>query len=92
MSQWIRYDTHVGDPVDTRNATLIPFSKALEIRFPGMGGGFLFNRPTSVLVVDAEGREEVLPIHNVTRIAVWSIYGLAAAAILMTWLANRKRK
>lgn len=92
MTQWIRYETHVGDPINTQTATLIPFAKALEIRFPGNSGGFIVNRPTSVLVAEKNGREENLSIRNVTRIAIWSIYGISALVVLLTWLFKPSRE
>jgi hypothetical protein len=36
-----------------------------------MQGGLIWNRPASVLTVDADGRERLLPVQDITRQTLW---------------------
>jgi hypothetical protein len=80
-----------GAPIRTRNAALTPFSQALRIQLPGLPGGLVWNRPTSVLVVNNDGQEQVLPIQDVTRQIVWTLLGASTLiAVLFSILGTRK--
>jgi hypothetical protein len=54
-----------GTPRTVGELTVTPEARALIIRLPT--GGFVWNRPTAVLV-ERRGRVERIPIHDVTRI------------------------
>ena len=73
----------VGDVVAT------PQSQALTVRWPH--GGWVWNRPTAVLVTRGEKRERI-PIVDVTRVAQVGLYGLGlVCAIVGLALMTRQR-
>jgi hypothetical protein len=80
----IRYETRAGDPIQVAGRRIIPFSKALIVRFPGPHGGLIWNRPVSVAVQGDDGQERVIPVVDVTRMAIWGMLGgwLMVMAIL----------
>lgn len=85
MSNLIYTETHAGEPIALANARLIPFSKTLHVQIPGLWGGFIWERPASILVMHADGREEIIPIQDVTRYIVWGLLGATA----LVWLFTR---
>ena len=88
----ISVEHHSGRPIRTGGVTLVPFSQALCIHLPGWTGGFVWNRPESVLVIQADGQEQVLPIQDVTRQIVWSVLGATAVVAYLLWLKDLGRK
>jgi hypothetical protein len=85
MQNLIRYETHAGEPISIKGAKLVPFTQVLSIKIPGMLGGFLWERPVSVLVQKADGEEIILPVQDITRIVIWALSG----AVALTWLFTR---
>ncbi len=80
LTDFIQLKTVQGTAVSTPHHTLIPESQALIIKFPY--GGFVWQRPTAVLVQQGEQTERH-PIVDVTRLATWSVL---AASVLLTML------
>jgi hypothetical protein len=89
----IRYETRAGEPIQAAGRRIIPFSKALIVRFPGLPGGLIWNRPVSVSVQGEAGQEQVIPVVDVTRLALWGMLGgsLLAMAILGLILGRNSR-
>ncbi len=83
MSRLITIETRSGQPIRAGHNTIIPFSWALQLHIPGLKGGLIWNRPTSVLIQSADGREQVLPITDVTRLVEWSLFFSSLASILL---------
>jgi hypothetical protein len=89
----IRYETRAGEPIQAAGRRIIPFSKALIVRFPGLPGGVIWNRPVSVSVQEADGQEQVIPIVDVTRLAIWSMLGGSLLAmVILGLLVGRKSR
>lgn len=91
MSQFremFRRQEFSGNPVVVGDVTITPQSRALMFR--SRFGGFVWNRPTAVLVERA-GKTERLPIVDVTRAVLLGLVGLG---LLVTILAqsNRERR
>lgn len=63
-----------AEPVTVDDVTVTPRSRALVVRVPG--GGFVWNRPTAVLV-EQDGQVRRIPIVDVTRILQVGLLGLA---------------
>jgi hypothetical protein len=70
--------TRPGEEIHSDGLSLIPFAQSVVLRPPGAKGGLVWTRPVSVLVRHADGREIVLPVHDLTR--RWQI-GLLAAGL-----------
>ena len=73
----LQWERTAGEPISVGDLTLTPESQALSLHLPF--GGFVWNRPTAVLVVDGNGDQRRIPIVDVTRAAQLTL--LAAAAL-----------
>lgn len=82
MTDFLSVETQSGAPIQFRDLQLVPFTRSVCLRVPGLNGGLIWNRPASVLVIDAEGREQVLPVQDPTRRIVWTLFG----GTLILWL------
>jgi hypothetical protein len=78
-----------AEPVTVGGVTVTPRSRALVVR--GRKGGFVWNRPTSVLV-ERDGRVRRVRIVDVTRILQAGLPGLALLAAGGSLLRSRRRR
>jgi hypothetical protein len=78
-----------GQPLVVNELTVTPRSRALIVRF--RGGGFVWQRPTHVLV-EQNGQVKRLPIVDVTRMIQLALLAAGAGITLASWLASKKRK
>lgn len=88
MPDFVSIETHSSAPVQREGFQLVPFVQTVRLQIPGLPGGLIWNRPVSVLVINANGEERALPIQDVTRQVVLALLGAA----LLTWLFLKKRK
>jgi hypothetical protein len=73
-----------GETQQVGNYQLTPVSQVLKIMTPGNHAGFIWNRPKAVVVRTLDGQEQVLPVTDVTRIAIWlMLAGGVLGAILV---------
>ncbi len=86
LTDFIQLQTVQGTAVSTLHHTVIPESQALIIKFPF--GGFVWQRPTAVLVQQGEQTERH-PITDITRLATWSVLG---ASLLIPLILRLLRK
>jgi hypothetical protein len=77
-----------AEPVTVDDITVTPRSRALVVRLPK--GGFVWNRPTAVLV-EQDGQARRIPIVDVTRILQVGLLGLAVLAGSVGLLGIRRR-
>ena len=73
LKEMLKWQRLSGDKVSVGDVTVTPQSQALTVRWPN--GGFVWNRPVSVLVQRGEGTERI-PIVDVTRMAQLGLLGL----------------
>ena len=78
-----------AEPVTVDDITVTPQSRALVVRLPR--GGFVWNRPTAVLV-EQDGLVRGVPIVDVTRILQVSLLGLAVLTAGGGLLRFRRRR
>lgn len=83
----LQWERTAGEPIVVGNITLTPESQALSLRLPV--GGFVWNRPTAVLV-EGNGGQRRIPIVDVTRAAQLTLLA-AAALFFMLGLARGRR-
>ena len=89
MPKLIEFRSRASEPLQVGSAKIVLRSRALEIRLPF--GGLIWNRPLSVSVLTADGREIESPIYDVTRWAIWALTGLTVvAAMLISSTRNRR--
>ena len=60
------------------------------LRFPGLRGGLVWNRPAGV-IVDENGESITVPTRDVTRLVQWSLLALGAGAALAIAIRARRR-
>ena len=73
LKEMLKWQRLSGDKVSVGDVTVTPQSQALTVRWPN--GGFVWNRPVSVLVQRGEETERI-PIVDVTRMAQLGLLGL----------------
>ncbi len=91
-SSIIQVETKAGEPILAGNVRTIPFSRVVRIQIPGLHGGSIWNRPTSIVVLGQEGEELIIPVHDVTRQGQIAILAAGLLGSLLIWLALRRRK
>ena len=89
LKDFIQYQTVSADPIVVGDTRVTPQAQALSIRFPV--GGFVWNRPSAVLVERDDGTQRI-PIVDVTRVAQIALFGLILAfSVIITLAARRAR-
>jgi hypothetical protein len=78
-----------AEPVTVDDVTVTLRSRALVVRLPK--GGFVWNRPTAVLV-EQDGQARRIPIVDVTRILQVGLLGLAVLTASASLLRSRLRR
>ncbi len=88
LAEYIQWQEMSGTPVTVGDVTVTPQSRVLTFR--SRFGGFVWNRPTAVLV-ERGGKSERVPIVDVTRAV---LLGLAGLSLLVTIFvqSNRERR
>jgi hypothetical protein len=71
-----------GEPVQVGSVTVTPVARLLAVG--GSSGGFFWRFPTHVRVERA-GQMEQLPIVDISRIAIYALYALAAVLFIRLW-------
>ena len=91
FKDYIQLQTTSAEPVVVRDVRVTPQSQALVIRLPF--GGFVWNRPTSVLVErdDMTQRIPIVDVTSVVQIALLGL-GLAISVIIIASAAQRARQ
>lgn len=89
MFEFMNVEIQAGEPVTIGEQTITPFAQSVQVRLPGMNGGFIWNRPVSVLVQEKDGGEEVLPVIDVTRQALFGLAGLGLGTLILTCMIGR---
>ena len=86
----ITIETMPGETIDVGKHKITPFSQAVKLIIPGSKGGLIWNRPVSVLVQEADGSEQVLPVVDITRVAQLALLGIGLAGGILFWLIKRR--
>ena len=86
---WIEWQTKTGEPITAAGRTVTPQSQALVIHFPF--GGFVWNRPTAVLV-QHNNQTQQIPIPDLTRLIQLALMIATLSFSLIVWLTNKSVK
>jgi len=90
MPEFIRIEHHSQPPIQHKQIRLTPFVRSVSLRLPGRIGGFVWNKPTSLLVVYPDGREQVLPIPDPTiRYLIFTLLAGLCGWLVFKWLEHR---
>ncbi|MCB8984740.1 MAG: hypothetical protein H6659_13005 [Ardenticatenaceae bacterium] len=82
-----QFGTTTGQPITVGGRTIVPEAQAVALNTPL--GGFVWNRPTAVLV-EQDGVTARVPILDVTRFALLAIWGLSFVVMALAWLNGRR--
>jgi hypothetical protein len=87
----IKTEIITGETQQVGNYQLTPLSQVLKIMTSGNHAGFIWNRPKAVVVRTLDGQEQVLPVTDVTRIAIWLMLagGVLGAMLVRLIFWNR---
>ena len=83
-------ETLTSQPIRVKDSQLRLRSQVVELRLPIASGGLIWNRPIAVLVKTPDGQEHVLPVVDVTRIAVLALMTFSFVSTFLFMLFRRK--
>ena len=89
LSDYIRLETTSAEPIVVSNTRITPQAQAFRLSFPF--GGFVWNRPTAVLV-ERDGETQRMPIVDVTRVVQIVLFGLVLTFSVIITLAVSQRR
>lgn len=89
MAEPLDVEINAGDPISADGYTLTPFAQSIKVTLPGFPGGFIWNRPVSILVENPDGNEQVIPIQDVTRQVVFGLIGVSLGIVMISWLISK---
>jgi len=90
LSDFIRLENTSAEPIVVGDTKVTPQAQAFSVRFPF--GGFVWNRPTAVLV-ERDDSTQRIPIINVTRVAQIVLFGLVLSiSVIITALVAQQRR
>jgi len=86
----VQIETKTGGPFRVGDAQVAVRSQAVQVNLPRLHGGLVWNRPVSVSVQTPDGREQTVPVRDITRMAQMLILGWGLLASLLIWAATRR--
>ena len=86
----LRIETRNSSPITIQDAQIYVRSQVVQLRFPALNGGLIWNRPVAIVVRAFDGQETIVPIVDVTRMVMLSLAGLSFAAVFVLRLLRRK--
>lgn len=94
MDNFIQVETRAGEPFLAGEHTITPFSQVVKVQIPGLPGGFIWNRPVSILARSAAGDEQVIPVPDITRQMLWALWGASLLSVLfmVLFIRNNRKK
>jgi hypothetical protein len=87
----LRVETLTGQSIKVKNTQVRVRSQVLQLRLPMANGGLIWNRPVAVLVRTSDGHEQMLPVPDLTRIAVLILAGLCFTSMFLLLLYGRQK-
>jgi hypothetical protein len=87
----ITYQEYTGEPIPATGLTITPIHKVLKIVPPGFNGGLVWNRPVAVRISSEDGKEQVVAVQDITRLAILfiAVFGLVFALIKLNRKTNQ---
>jgi hypothetical protein len=86
-----RIDTLTSPPIPVPGGQVSLQSQSIQVRFPAMQGGLIWNRPVASVVRTADGRETVIPILDVTRVVLLALAGVCFSSLFLLVFLRRGR-
>ncbi len=90
LPDFLRLENTSAEPIVVGDTRITLQAQAFSLRLPF--GGFVWNRPTAVLVERDESTQRI-PIRDVTHIVQIALFGLVLTfSVIITLLAARQRR
>jgi hypothetical protein len=87
MSQLFDISYYSQPPIQHKHIRLVPFARSVTLRLPGLRGGIVWSKPTSLLVGYPDGREEILSIPDHTgRLLLFTLLSGLFGWLIFSWL------
>ena len=87
----IEREIRTGETWQVGDYHITPQNQVIKVHVPGYHAGIICNRPKAVLVRTSSGQETILPVRDVTRLAIWSmLVGGLLGAIVMSMMRRRE--
>jgi len=87
----LQTDTKTGEAIKVGDFQLTPLTRVLKVQGRYHHFGFVWNRPKAILVRKPDGQEQIMPVTDFSRIAIWSILaGGLLGTILVSLLFWKK--
>lgn len=87
MKPLINWQKQTGTTIQINDVQVTPESHLLHVQLPG--GGFIWHSPKAI-VVEQDGRRQILPIVDITRLIVWLCLGVTLLSGWRYLRANRR--
>ncbi len=84
-------EVRTGNPMQVGDYLITPQTRLFKIQFPGKHGGIIWNRPKAVIVKTTDGQERILPVRDVTRIAIWAMLAGGLVGAMFIGMLNHKK-
>lgn len=85
--KFLQFGKSTDQPIVAGKRTITPEAWVLSLNTPF--GGFVWNRPTAVLL-ETDGVTERVEIMDPTRLALMAIWGLGAVIVALGWAYGRR--
>ena len=86
-----RVETRTSQTIQMKDTQLRVRSQVIQFRLRMANGGLIWNRPVAVVLRTSDGHEQMLPVPDLTRIAVLMLAGLCFASMFLLILFRRKK-
>ena len=90
LRSFVRVERQASQPIPWGGGQVTVWSRVVQVQFPKLSGGLIWNRPVAVSLASAGGGEQLLPIHDVTRRA--QMWWLAAGLLGVLGLAAMRAR
>jgi LPXTG-motif cell wall-anchored protein len=90
-SSLVRIETLTGHPLTIQDAQLYVRSQLVQLRFPTVNGGLIWNRPVAIVVRTLNGQEKIIPISDRTRTVMFTLAGLCLTGMFVLVFLRRKK-
>lgn len=92
MTPLIHTETRAGEPLQAGGQRIVPLARITRLGSLHLPLGLIWNRPVAVGVQEPDGRQQVLPVIDITRRAQWILLGAGLLASLLLWLSGRRAR
>jgi hypothetical protein len=86
----LRIETLTSPPITIQGAHVYVRSQLVQVSFPTVNGGLIWNRPLAIVVRGSNGQEKIVPIVDVTRTIMFTLAGLCFTGLLVRMFLRRK--